>query len=242
MLVIPAIDLSEGKCVRLQRGDMNAKTVFSDEPAEVAQRWANEGAEMIHIVDLDGAFSGTSANFEAVRDIIAAVPIPVELGGGLRTVEQVARVLDAGVKWAILGTAAISNRPELQKCLERFGERIIVGIDARDGRVAVQGWTQTSDVEALELATQMEQLGVGKIIFTDINTDGMLGGPNIPAMKAMAQAVGIPVIASGGVTTLEDIRKLRGLERFGLEGCIVGRALYSGTIALAEAVTVANKV
>jgi len=157
-------------------------------------------------------------------------------------VEQVARVLDAGVKWAILGTAAISNRPELQKCLERFGERIIVGIDARDGRVAVQGWTQTSDVEALELATQMEQLGVGKIIFTDINTDGMLGGPNIPAMKAMAQAVGIPVIASGGVTTLEDIRKLRGLERFGLEGCIVGRALYSGTIALAEAVTVANKV
>jgi len=242
VLVIPAIDLSEGKCVRLQRGDMNAKTVFSDEPAEVAQRWANEGAEMIHIVDLDGAFSGTSANFEAVRDIIAAVPIPVELGGGLRTVEQVARVLDAGVKWAILGTAAISNRPELQKCLERFGERIIVGIDARDGRVAVQGWTQTSDVEALELATQMEQLGVGKIIFTDINTDGMLGGPNIPAMKAMAQAVGIPVIASGGVTTLEDIRKLRGLERFGLEGCIVGRALYSGTIALAEAVTVANKV
>ncbi len=241
MLVIPAIDLSEGKCVRLQRGDMNAKTVFSDEPVEVARRWANEGAEMIHIVDLDGAVSGTSANFEAVRDIIAAVPIPVELGGGLRTVEQVARVLDAGVKWAILGTAAISNRPELQKCLERFGERIIVGIDARDGRVAVQGWTQTSDVEALELAKQMEQLGVGKIIFTDINTDGMLGGPNIPAMKAMAQAVGIPVIASGGVTMLEDIRKLRGLERFGLEGCIVGRALYSGTIALAEAVMVANK-
>lgn len=241
MLVIPAIDLSEGKCVRLQRGDMNAKTVFSDEPVEVARRWANEGAEMIHIVDLDGAVSGTSANFEAVRDIIAAVPIPVELGGGLRTVEQVARVLDAGVKWAILGTAAISNRPELQKCLERFGERIIVGIDARDGRVAVQGWTQTSDVEALELAKQMEQLGVGKIIFTDINTDGMLGGPNIPAMKAMVQAVGIPVIASGGVTMLEDIRKLRGLERFGLEGCIVGRALYSGTIALAEAVMVANK-
>lgn len=241
MLVIPAIDLSEGKCVRLQRGDMNAKTVFSDDPAEVARRWANDGAEMIHIVDLDGAVSGTSANFEAVRDIIAAVPIPVELGGGLRTVEQVARVLDAGVKWAILGTAAISNRPELEKCLKRFGDRIIVGIDARDGRVAVQGWTQTSDVEALELAKQMEQLGVGKIIFTDINTDGMLGGPNIPAMKAMAQAVGIPVIASGGVTTLEDIRKLRGLERFGLEGCIVGRALYSGTIALAEAVTVANK-
>ncbi len=242
MLVIPAIDLSEGKCVRLQRGDMNAKTVFSDDPAEVARRWANDGAEMIHIVDLDGAVSGTSANFEAVRDIIAAVPIPVELGGGLRTVEQVARVLDAGVKWAILGTAAISNRPELEKCLKRFGDRIIVGIDARDGRVAVQGWTQTSDVEALELAKQMEQLGVGKIIFTDINTDGMLGGPNIPAMKAMAQAVGIPVIASGGVTTLEDIRKLRGLERFGLEGCIVGRALYSGTIALAEAVTVAHKV
>ncbi len=242
MLVIPAIDLSEGKCVRLQRGDMNAKTVFSDDPAEVARRWANDGAEMIHIVDLDGAVSGTFANFEAVRDIIAAVPIPVELGGGLRTVEQVARVLDAGVKWAILGTAAISNRPELEKCLKRFGDRIIVGIDARDGRVAVQGWTQTSDVEALELAKQMEQLGVGKIIFTDINTDGMLGGPNIPAMKAMAQAVGIPVIASGGVTTLEDIRKLRGLERFGLEGCIVGRALYSGTIALAEAVTVANKV
>lgn len=242
MLVIPAIDLSEGKCVRLQRGDMNAKTVFSNEPVEVAQRWANEGAEMIHIVDLDGAVSGTSANFDAVRDIIAAVPIPVELGGGLRTVEQVARVLDAGVKWAILGTAAISNRPELEKSLKRFGERIIVGIDARDGRVAVQGWTQTSDVEALELAKQMEQLGVGKIIFTDINTDGMLSGPNIPAMKAMVQAVGIPVIASGGVTMLEDIRKLRGLERFGLEGCIVGRALYSGTIALAEAVMVANKV
>jgi len=241
VLVIPAIDLSEGKCVRLKRGDMNEKTVFSDDPAEVARRWANEGAELLHIVDLDGAVAGASANLDAIQAILEAVPIPVELGGGLRSFEQVRRVLDAGVRWAILGTTAISDRPELEKCLAGFHDQIIVGIDARDGRVAVQGWTETSNVDAFDLARDMQSLGVSKIIFTDINTDGMLGGPNIPAMKAMAQALEIPVIASGGVTTLEDIRKLRSLERFGLQGCIVGRALYSGTIALAEAVVVANK-
>lgn len=241
MLVIPAIDLSEGKCVRLKRGDMNEKTVFSDDPAEVARKWANEGAELLHIVDLDGAVAGASANLDAVQAILEAVPIPVELGGGLRSCQQVRRVLEAGVRWAILGTAAIANRPELEKCLQSFSDQIIVGIDARDGRVAVQGWTETSNVDAFDLARDMQELGVSKIIFTDINTDGMLGGPNIPAMKAMTQALDIPVIASGGVTTLEDIRKLRGLERFGLQGCIVGRALYSGTIALAEAVLVANK-
>jgi phosphoribosylformimino-5-aminoimidazole carboxamide ribotide isomerase len=236
MLILPAIDLSDGKCVRLKQGDMNQKTVFSDDPAQMAVRWADAGAQVLHLVDLDGAMVGRSANLEAVSRILEAIEIPVELGGGLRTRDDVARVLDLGVKWAIMGTSALSKPQELKRCLKDFGDRIIVGIDARDGRVAVQGWTETSDVSALDLAHEMEALGVRRIIFTDIATDGMLAGPNVESTRAIAEAVSVDIIASGGVTTLNDLRVLKTLERLGVVGAIVGRALYSGTIDLAEAI------
>ncbi len=236
MLILPAIDLSDGKCVRLKQGDMNQKTVFSDDPAQMAVRWADAGAQVLHLVDLDGAMVGRSANLEAVGRILEAIEIPVELGGGLRTRDDVARVLDLGVKWAIMGTSALSKPQELKRCLKEFGDRIIVGIDARDGRVAVQGWTETSDVSALDLARKMEALGVRRIIFTDIATDGMLAGPNVESTRAIAEAVSVDIIASGGVTTLNDLRVLKTLERLGVVGAIVGRALYSGTIDLAEAI------
>lgn len=236
MLILPAIDLSDGKCVRLKQGDMNQKTVFSDDPAQMAVRWADAGAQVLHLVDLDGAMVGRSANLEAVGRILEAIEIPVELGGGLRTRDDVARVLDLGVKWAIMGTSALSKPQELTRCLKEFGDRIIVGIDARDGRVAVQGWTETSDVSALDLARKMEALGVRRIIFTDIATDGMLAGPNVESTRAIAEAVSVDIIASGGVTTLNDLRVLKTLERLGVVGAIVGRALYSGTIDLAEAI------
>lgn len=236
MLILPAIDLSDGKCVRLKQGDMNQKTVFSDDPAQMAVRWADAGAQALHLVDLDGAMVGRSANLEAVGRILEAIEIPVELGGGLRTRDDVARVLDLGVKWAIMGTSALSKPQELTRCLKEFGDRIIVGIDARDGRVAVQGWTETSDVSALDLARKMEALGVRRIIFTDIATDGMLAGPNVESTRAIAEAVSVDIIASGGVTTLNDLRVLKTLEPLGVVGAIVGRALYSGTIELAEAI------
>jgi len=238
MIVIPAIDISEGKCVRLKQGDMAQKTVFGDDPAEMARRWADCGAQIIHVVDLDGAVGGSSANLEAIADIVQAAETPVELGGGLRTEDDVARVLDMGVQWAIVGTSALSNRPALEQALSRFGARIVVGIDARDGKVAVEGWTETSNVTAIELAVQMQSLGVGRIIFTDIATDGMLAGPNIESTLQMAQAVTMAVTASGGVTTLDDVRRLSLLGPSGVTSCIVGRALYSGTIDLVEAVRI----
>lgn len=238
MLVIPAIDLAQGQCVRLQQGDMGRKTVFATDPAEVARRWEDQGAELIHVVDLDGAMQGRPANLASVAAIVKAVQVPVELGGGLRNHHDVARVLDLGVRYAIMGTSALADRPEFEYCLARFGGAIIAGIDARDGRVAVQGWTETSDVSAVELGQQLGSLGVARIIFTDIATDGMLSGPNISSLQAMLQAVSVPLVASGGVTTLDDIRKLMLLEPAGLIGCIVGRALYSGTIVLSEAIRV----
>lgn len=238
MLVIPAIDISEGRCVRLKQGDMGQKTVFADSPVEVAQQWASQGAEVLHIIDLDGAITGASANLEATSQILNVIDIPIELGGGLRIRDDVARVLDLGVRWAIMGTTALADRAEFQKCLAEFGDRIIVGIDARDGRVALQGWTETSEVLATRLATEMEDIGVARMIFTDIATDGMLAGPNVAGTQSIAEAVSVPIIASGGVTSLDDIRKLRMIEHLGVVGCIVGRALYSGTISLSEAISV----
>ncbi len=239
MQVIPAIDISEGKCVRLKQGDMAQKTVFSDDPAAMAARWADEGAEVLHLVDLDGAMAGYPVNLDAVLSIVQAITIPVELGGGLRCRDDVARVLDLGVQWAIMGTSALADPPELKRCIHDFGDRIVVGIDARNGRVAVQGWTLTSDVEAIALAQEMAALGVGKLIYTDIATDGMLAGPNVGSLRALADAVSVPVIASGGVTTLDDVRKLRLLAPQGITACIIGRALYSGTIRLSEAIRAA---
>jgi phosphoribosylformimino-5-aminoimidazole carboxamide ribotide isomerase len=241
MLVIPAIDLSDGQCVRLQRGDMARKTVFSSDPVATALRWQEAGAPILHMVDLDGAVSGESKNLAVVEKVVKRLQIPVELGGGLRTRQDVARVLDLGVQWAIMGTSALANRPELEACLAQFPGRLLVSIDARDGKVAVSGWTQTSRVSALELALQVQSLGVSRIIFTDIATDGMLQGPNLESVRDLARAIDAEVIASGGVTTLEDIRRLRTLEPLGVVGCIVGRALYSGTLDLREAIAVGSE-
>ncbi len=240
MLVIPAIDLSAGQVVRLARGDMKQKTVYSDDPVAMARRWADEGAQILHMVDLDGAVSGKLANLEAVTEIVEAIDIPVELGGGLRTVADVQRVLDIGVRYAIMGTAALRDRSELEAAVARFGDQLIVGIDARDGKVAVEGWTEGSDIDAIQLSQQMELLGVERLICTDIATDGMLVGPNLAAMRRFCQAVDIPIVASGGVSSVEDIKALRELEPQGLLGCIVGRALYTGDLALSEAIAAAQ--
>jgi len=236
MLILPAIDLCEGQVVRLRQGDLARKTVYSADPAAQARVWEEQGAEALHLVDLDGALAGEPRNLPAVEKIVETVRIPCELGGGLRTAEQVARVLGLGVRWAIMGTSALRHRPELEAALARFEERVIVGIDARDGLVAFQGWVEASSVSAYELAREVERLGVRRIIFTDIASDGMMRGPNLAAMRRMCEAVSVPVIASGGVTTVEDVRALRELEPVGLAGCIIGRALYDGTITLPEAI------
>ena len=239
MIIIPAIDLSEGQVVRLRQGDMRQKTVYSADPVAQAQTWEDQGAEVIHIVDLDGAVKGQTANLDAVENIVEKVRIPVEMGGGLRTAADVGQVLDLGVQWAIMGTAALHDRPQLEQAVGQFGERIIVGIDARDGKVAIEGWTESSEVAAVDLARQMEQLGVQRLICTDIATDGMLRGPNIAAMRSLAETVGIPIIASGGISSIADIRALTELEPLGIIGCIIGRALYDGTLSLSEALSAA---
>lgn len=240
MLILPAIDLSEGQVVRLRQGDRAQKTIYSDDPAAQAWAWEDQGAEALHLVDLDGAAAGEPCNLAAVEKIVETVSIPCELGGGLRTAEQVGQVLDLGVRWAIMGTSALRHRPELEAAVAQYGERLIVGIDARDGYVAVEGWTEASTVDAFDLARQVERVGVQRLIFTDIATDGMMRGPNVAAMSSMCVAVRIPVIASGGVTTVEDIEALRRLEPLGLVGCIIGRALYDGSLNLPEAIAAAR--
>jgi len=242
MDIIPAIDLSEGQCVRLRRGDMAQKTVYSDNPAEVARRWQQEGASILHIVDLDGAMAGGSRNLAAIESITAAVDIPAELGGGLRTVEDVRRALEAGVQWAIMGTSALRDRTAVEAAVHAFPGSIIIGIDARDGLVAVDGWVKSSDVTAIDLAAQMDALDIAKIIFTDISTDGMMSGPNVQSTRALADAISTPVIASGGVTTLDDVRAVCAIEPAGVSGMIIGRALYEGTIRLPEAIRIAAGV
>jgi len=240
MLVIPAIDLSEGKVVRLQRGDLTRKTVYSDDAAEMARRWEQAGAALIHLVDLDAAISGESHNWHYIGIVCSAVDIPIQLGGGLRDQQRVAEAFAAGVARVVIGTAAVEDRAEFKRLLNHFRERIAVGIDARGGQVAVRGWTKGTDIPAVEFALAMEAVGVQRLIYTDIATDGMLSGPNIQGVRAVCEAVGIPVIASGGVASLDDIRKLKELESLGLEGVITGRALYEGTLDLAEAIRAAK--
>ncbi len=241
MDVIPAIDLSEGKVVRLKRGDIGDKTIYADDPAEFARRWTDEGATSLHVVDLDGAFAGTSRNLDGVAAIVAATDIPIERGGGLRTATDIRRVFDTGVRWAIMGTSALNDAPAVVAAIGEFPERIIIGIDARDGYVAVAGWVEESRVGAVDLAVEMQSAGAAKIIFTDIATDGMMQGPNVASTLAVAEALDIPVIASGGVTTLEDVEAICEIERAGVSGMIIGRALYEGTIALPEAIAAARR-
>jgi len=233
MILYPAIDLKEGRCVRLVRGDMAQATVFNDDPAAQAVCFAASGASWLHLVDLDGAFAGKPMNARAVEAIVDAVDIPVQLGGGIRTLETIENWLDRGVKRVILGTVAVKDPDLVMRACARFHGHIAVGIDARGGRVAVEGWAEDTDITALDLAGKFADAGVAAIIYTDIDRDGVLQGANIPATADLARAVSIPVIASGGVSSLADIDGLRAEES--IAGAIIGRALYDGRIDLAEA-------
>lgn len=238
MDVIPAIDLLEGKCVRLYQGDYSLSQVFNESPVEVARQWVEEGASRLHVVDLDGAKVGKSVNLAAIEAIVrsVSVSVPVQVGGGLRDRDTVGQLLNLGVDRVILGTIAVEN-PQLvaQLCAE-FPQKIVVGIDARNGKVATRGWLETSEVNATKLAQQMAQQGVAAIIYTDIYRDGTLSGPNKEALRELANAIDIPIIASGGVSSLTDLLSLLSLESIGVTGAIVGRALYTGDVNLAEAV------
>ncbi|OLP16764.1 1-(5-phosphoribosyl)-5-[(5-phosphoribosylamino)methylideneamino]imidazole-4-carboxamide isomerase [Leptolyngbya sp. 'hensonii'] len=235
MEVIPAIDLLEGRCVRLYQGDYAQSQVFSENPVEVARQWTDQGATRLHLVDLDGAKVGHPVNLPAIEAIVRAIDVPVQVGGGLRDRESVATLLDRGVGRVILGTVAV-EQPELvaQLCRD-YPERVVVGIDARNGRVATRGWLETSDVAAVDLAQRMATLGAVAIIYTDIHRDGTMQGPNIAALRELAASVPIPVIASGGISSVTDLLSLSALENLGVTGAIVGRALYTGDIILAEA-------
>jgi phosphoribosylformimino-5-aminoimidazole carboxamide ribotide isomerase len=242
VIIYPAIDLRRGRCVRLVQGDPRAETVVGDDPAAMARRWVGLGAEWLHVVNLDGAFGEeASANAAALRNILRAVSIPVQFGGGLRSMAGIEAALALGVARVVVGTAALTDPDLLRQALDRLGsERVAVGIDARDGVVATHGWQQSSGVGALDLARHMQALGVTRVVYTDIGRDGTLAGVNAAACAALAQAAGLAVIASGGVATLDDIRRVKAVEAGGVEGVIVGKALYAGQVDLAQALEMAR--
>lgn len=235
-ILYPAIDIRGGKCVRLLQGDYNKETVYNEDPVAVARDWEAQGAQWIHLVDLDGAKAGHPVNDELIGRIVAAVKVPVQVGGGLRTEADVERLIGLGVSRVILGTAAIEDRAFVKKVLARYGSKVAIGIDARDGFVATRGWLETSEVKAEELAVSLAAEGAETFIFTDISRDGMMGGPNVEAIVRLAQVSGRTVIASGGVSKPEDLERLAGHAADGVGGAIVGKALYTGSIRLADAV------
>ncbi|MBM3115909.1 1-(5-phosphoribosyl)-5-[(5-phosphoribosylamino)methylideneamino]imidazole-4-carboxamide isomerase [Jeongeupia naejangsanensis] len=232
MLIIPAIDLKDGQCVRLRQGLMNDATVFSDDPASFVSHWLGQGARRMHLVDLNGAFAGKPKNLDAVKSIIKAIDgeVPVQLGGGIRNLDTIEMYLDAGIDYVIIGTAAVKQPGFLHEACDAFPGHIIVGLDAKDGKVATDGWAKVTDHDVIDLAQRFEGYGVESVIYTDIGRDGMLSGVNIEATVKLAQALRIPVIASGGLTNLDDVRKLVDVESEGIEGVITGRAIYEGTI------------
>ncbi|HCG95631.1 MAG TPA: 1-(5-phosphoribosyl)-5-[(5-phosphoribosylamino)methylideneamino]imidazole-4-carboxamide isomerase [Halieaceae bacterium] len=243
MLVIPAIDLKDGQCVRLRQGDMEDSTVFSDDPVATAERWAEATARRLHLVDLNGAFAGKPKNAEAVRAITRALPsLPVQIGGGIRDCATIESYLSAGVSYVIIGTAAIKNPDFVREACERFPGHIIVGIDAKAGFVATDGWAETSTVLAVDLARDFRDAGVEAIVYTDIERDGMMQGVNVSATVNLAKEGGLPVIASGGVTNIEDIRVLSQVAHNGIVGAITGRAIYEGTLDVAQAQALADQV
>jgi phosphoribosylformimino-5-aminoimidazole carboxamide ribotide isomerase len=245
MLLIPAIDLKDGHCVRLKQGDMELATVFSEDPAEMARHWLRQGARRLHLVDLNGAFAGKPKNEGAVKSILQAVrefaeenevdEIPVQLGGGIRDLDTIERYLDDGISYIIIGTAAVKSPGFLHDACGAFPGHIIVGLDAKDGKVATDGWSKMSGHEVIDLAQKFEQYGVESIVYTDIGRDGMMGGVNIEATVRLAQAVRIPIIASGGVHTIKDVEDLCAVQEEGIEGVICGRSIYEGTLDLNSA-------
>ena len=241
MLLIPAIDLKDGKCVRLRQGRMDDVTVFSDDPLEMASKWVSEGARRLHIIDLNGAATGTPVNAEIIKKIADTYPeLPIQVGGGIRDADSVQTYLEAGVQYAIIGTKAVSAPHFVNDMCLEFPSHIIVGLDAKDGKVAIDGWSKLSNHDVIDMARRFEQDGVVAIVYTDISRDGMMTGVNVEATVKLAQAVHVPVIASGGVSTLDDIQALCTVEEEGIEGVIIGRALYEGTIDFSEALALTN--
>lgn len=241
MIIFPAIDIRDGKCVRLLKGDFAQETVFSDQPADMAAKWEAQGAEYLHLVDLDGARAGKSMNLPVVKAILDRVDIPVELGGGIRTLENIKQVLDLGVRRVILGSVAVQNPALVKEACARYGDRIVVGIDAKDGIVAVEGWGVSGNIDAVALAKEMKKAGVRTIIYTDISRDGTLAGVNVEATARLAKESGVKTIASGGVKSLEDIRAVKAREKDGIEGVIAGKSIYTGTLDLAAAIAFAAR-
>ena len=236
MRIYPAIDIKDGKCVRLLQGRFSDVTVYGDNPAEMAAKWEKQGGEFIHVVDLDGALKGAGVNADCIRKICETVSVPVQTGGGIRTIEDIEARLNAGVNRVIIGTKAVSDSEFVKRAVDKYGEKIVIGIYAKNGRVAIEGWDKTSSFTAVEFALKMEALGVKTIVYTDIATDGTLKGPNLAAMTEMVDCTGLDVIASGGIGSVEHVSALTAT---GVEGVIVGRALYTGNVDLAEAIKAA---
>ena len=240
MIIFPAIDLRDGKCVRLLRGDFAKETVYSSNPEDVALRWVREGAEYLHVVDLDGALAGKPQNTEVIKKILSSVQIPIEVGGGIRTLETIENTLELGVKRVILGSVAVQNRSLVKEACQRYRDRVVVGIDAKDGITVIDGWGVSGGIPAVELAKELASFGLKTIIYTDISRDGTLSGVNIEATSKLAIESGVDIIASGGVKSLEDIHALKKCEVDGIVGVIAGKSIYEGTLSLSEAIAAAR--
>jgi phosphoribosylformimino-5-aminoimidazole carboxamide ribotide isomerase len=240
VIIIPAIDLKDGRCVRLAQGDFRRVTVYSDDPVGIAKKWQENGAERIHVVDLDGSLSGSPRNTDVIRGIVAEVGLPIEVGGGIRDMKTIEAYIGMGVNWVILGTMALRDKGFVREACEAYKGEIILGIDANDGKVAIQGWTEQTSESVIDIAKGYEGYGLAAIVYTDIKRDGMETGVNIEATRELARSVDIPVIASGGVSSIEDIRRLREIEKLGVIGVIIGRALYSGAVSLKEAISLSK--
>jgi len=241
LIVIPAVDLKDGRCVRLSQGRMDQESVYSENPVETARRWQSEGAERLHVIDLNGAVTGRPVHGALIKEISRSVQIPVEVGGGIRDLATIEDYLSSNVRWVVLGTAAFQNRALIEEACHRFPERVILGIDAKKGKVAIRGWNEVISLEAIDLAKQFEGKGLSAIIFTDIERDGMSTGLNFKSTKRLARSISTPVIASGGVSRIDDVEQLLELEQDGVIGVIVGRALYTGSIKLEEAIRLTKK-
>jgi phosphoribosylformimino-5-aminoimidazole carboxamide ribotide isomerase len=233
MIILPAIDIKDGQCVRLYHGDYAQVSTYDADPVKVAQRWQSAGASWLHVVDLDGAAVGRPINIEVIRKMRDKTSLHIELGGGMRSLKHIGQMLDAGIDRVILGTVAITDRALLEEALARWGEHIVVGLDARNGQVAISGWRETSQVQATSLATELGEIGVQRFIYTDITRDGALKGPNLDALREIQQVISCSLIASGGVSSIDDLRSIAAL---GIEGAIVGKALYTGDVDLATAI------
>ena len=240
MIIFPAIDIRGCKCVRLTEGRFDQETIFADNPLDMAKKWVEQGAQYLHLVDLDGALKGASVNTDAIKAIVDFVDIPVQLGGGIRTIENIEHILSLGVTRVILGSVAVKNPELVKEACKKFGDKIVVGIDAKNGEVAVEGWGISGGVKTEDLAKQMAQVGVERIVFTDISRDGTLTGVNVDATAELAKISGIKIIASGGVSSLEDIKAVKAVENSGVEGVIVGKAIYTGAVDLAAAIKIAQ--